>query len=79
MKQLDFIDANKLLGKRLTEYEFDNDIDSDEDEIAKSSYIRLKDLTVTLKEYTNKGMMMENDADDLAIKRHVGLPDDHKA
>lgn len=79
MKQLDFIDANKLLSKRLNEYEFDNDIDSDEDEIAKSAYIRLKDLTVTLKEHTNKGVMMENDPDDLAIKRHVGLPDDHKA
>jgi hypothetical protein len=70
--QLDFPDANNLMKKRLHQFEFDNDIDSDEDEITKSAYIRLKDLTVTLKETLNKGMMLENDPDDLAIKKHVG-------
>lgn len=75
-RELDFVDANKLLRKRLAEFEFDNDIDSDEDEIAKSAYVRLKDLTVSLKEALNTGVMLENDPDDLAIKKHVGLPQD---
>jgi hypothetical protein len=73
-KQLDFPDVNNLINKKLIEFEFDNDIESDEDEITKSSYIRLKDLTVTLKEALNKGKMYDNDKDDLAIKKHVGLP-----
>lgn len=72
-KQLDFPDVNNLINKKLIEFEFDNDIESDEDEITKSSYIRLKDLTVTLKESLNKGKMYDNDKDDLAIKKHVGL------
>ena len=74
LKQLDFPDVNNMLKKRLFEFEFDNDVESDEDEIAKSSYVRLKDLTVTLKETLNKGTMYDNDKDDLAIKKHVGLP-----
>lgn len=77
-KALDFIDANNLLSKKLNEFEFDNDIASDEDEIAKSSYVRLKDLTVCLKQTLNKGLMYDNDADDLAIKRHVGLSEHDK-
>lgn len=74
LKQLDFPDVNNMMKKRLFEFEFDNDIESDEDEIAKSSYVRLKDLTVTLKEVLNKGLMYDNDKDDLAIRKHVGLP-----
>lgn len=73
LKQLDFPDVNNMMKKRLFEFEFDNDIESDEDEIAKSSYVRLKDLTVTLKEVLNKGLMYDNDKDDLAIRKHVGL------
>lgn len=72
-KELDFPDANDLLSKRLQEFEFDNDINSDEDEIAKSSYVRLKDLTISLKDALNKGSMEENDSDDLEIKHAVGL------
>lgn len=71
--ELDFPDANNLLKKKLVEFEFDNDIHSDEDEIVKSSYVRLKDLTITLKEHLNKGTMIDNDADDLAIKKAVGF------
>lgn len=73
--QLDFPDANNLLKKRLAEFEFDNDMESDEDEIAKSAYVRLKDLTVCLKESLNKGDMLENDHDDIAIKKAVGFRD----
>lgn len=72
--ELEFIDANNLLNKRLHEFEFDNDINSDEDEIAKSAYVRLKDLTVCLKQTLNKGNILDNDRDDQAIKKHVGLP-----
>lgn len=75
-KELDFPDANNLLKKRLNEFEFDNDVNSDEDEIAKSAYVRLKDLTITLKETLKKGVMLENDADDLEIKKAVGLRED---
>lgn len=72
LEQLDFPDANNLLKKRLFEYEFDNDIDSDHDEITKTCYVRLKDLTVSLKEQLRMGEMYDNDEDDLAIKEHVG-------
>lgn len=75
-KQLDFPDANNLLNKKLAEFEFDNDVESDEDEIAKSSYIRLKDLTISLKEALNKGDMLENDSDDMEIKKAVGYSEE---
>jgi len=61
--------------KKLYEYEFDNDIDSDEDEITKSSYLRLKDLTISLKAQLNNSLMYDNDADDVAIKQHFGFQD----
>ena len=57
----------------MTEYEFDNDIISDEEEIFTSAYLRLKDLTVTLKRKLNKGSLVENDPDDLEIKKTVGV------
>ena len=57
----------------MNEYEFDNDIFSDEEEIFTSAYIRLKDLTITLKRKLNKGSIVENDPDDLEIKRAVGI------
>lgn len=72
LDELDFPDVNNLLKKRLYEYEFDNDIESDHDEITKTCYVRLKDLTVSLKEHLEMGEMHENDDDDLAIKEHVG-------
>lgn len=72
-KELDFQDVNNLLKKRITEYEFDNDINSDEDEIFTSSYIRLKELTIELKNSLNRGELVDNDPDDLEIKRTVGL------
>mmetsp|Transcript_32599 Transcript_32599/g.28860 ORF Transcript_32599/g.28860 Transcript_32599/m.28860 type:complete len:131 (-) Transcript_32599:76-468(-) len=74
-QELDFPDANNLLRKKLVEYEFDNDAESDEDEIAKSSYVRLKDLTICLKEQLDKGHMYDDDDDDRAIKKHYGLAD----
>ena len=72
LDHLDFPDVNNLLKKRLNEYEFDNDIDSDVDEITKTCYVRLKDLTISLKERLEMGEMYDNDDDDLAIKEHVG-------
>ena len=77
-RELDFPDANKLLKKKLQEFEFDNDIHSDEDEIAKSSYVRLKDLTISLKEKLNKGDILDNDPVDLDIKHHVGLSEEER-
>ena len=72
-KELDFQDVNNLLKKKINEYEFDNDINSDEDEIFTSSYIRLKELTIELKNSLNRGELVDNDPDDLEIKRTVGL------
>ncbi|CAI2368183.1 unnamed protein product [Moneuplotes crassus] len=72
LKQLDFPDANNLLKKKLYEYEFDNDVESDHDEITKTCYVRLKDLTISLKEHLEMGEMYDNDDDDIAIKEHVG-------
>ncbi|CAI2366838.1 unnamed protein product [Moneuplotes crassus] len=72
LDQLDFPDVNNLLKKKLFEYEFDNDIESDHDEITKTCYVRLKDLTISLKEHLKMGDMYDNDDDDRAIKEHVG-------
>jgi len=72
-KQLDFPDANNLLNKKLVVYEYDNDMVSDEDEIAKSSYARLKDLTLTLKEKIHQEYMYPDDPEDIEIKKHVGI------
>lgn len=75
-KELDFPDDRNLLQKKLQEFEFDNDVDSDEDEIAKSAYIRLKDLTISLKEKLNKENLIDNDPDDVCIKETVGYKDE---